>query len=122
METKKIILKMFARYPSLATANGNQIAAMAAAYLETLQTFSSETVSAACEAFKRKGSAFPPSADELFVECEKLSKTRKTTFDVAWERALAFRSEGRSDAPALKYDSAKQIGNAIPASLKGGDA
>lgn len=91
-----------------------------AAYLETLRDFSPPVVSAACDAYRKKGSAFPPSADELFVECERLSKVGKTTFDIKWERALAFRSEGRTDAPALKYDGAKQIGAAIPNALKGG--
>lgn len=91
-----------------------------AAYLEALRDFSPQAVSAACEAYRAKGKAFPPSADELFVECERLSKPVKTTFDIAWERALAFRAEGRVDAPALKYDGARQIGAAIPKALKGG--
>lgn len=70
-DTKRIILKLFARYPSLATASVAQTAAMTAAYLETLRGFSSPVVSAACDAIRSKGSAFPPSADELFLECQK---------------------------------------------------
>lgn len=80
-ETKRIILQMFARYPSLATANEAQIAAMTAAYVETLRSFSSRAVSAACDEFRGKGSAFPPSADELFAECEKVRKAEEARQD-----------------------------------------
>lgn len=80
-DTKRIILKLFARYPSLATASVAQTAAMTAAYLEALRGFSSPAVSAACDAIRAKGSAFPPSADELFVECQKRADAERKARD-----------------------------------------
>lgn len=94
-ELQTILVKLFNRYPSMATVSDNQAKGILAAYMETLREFSSQVVSSACDSFCKNGSAFPPSADELFVECRR---QRKACADrEAWE------AEGRRQVDFKRY-------------------
>ena len=62
---------------------------MVAAYLETLDGFSVETVAAACEAFRRKPSAFAPSSGELFAACERITAVPGASREAVLKIAVA---------------------------------
>lgn len=67
------IAKMFLRYPSLHGKGPEEMAMMISAYLETTRGFPSEIFSAACEALSKRQSPFPPSAGEVYSECNRLA-------------------------------------------------
>src|SRR5574337_1272584 len=70
LEAKKLsLVKLFLSFPSASRMDETAVGSMTAAYLETLQPFSSATLSRACDAFRRKSSAFPPSSGEIYSEC-----------------------------------------------------
>jgi hypothetical protein len=64
--------KLFLGFPSEKTRDEEQTMLMTAAYLETLSSFSLETVSAACSALRKRSSPFPPSEGMVFAECQKI--------------------------------------------------
>jgi hypothetical protein len=62
---------------------------MAASYLETLSKFSSKVVFAACDRLRKRVRPFPPSAGELYGECEKVEEfeaTKRSVNDVKFRR------------------------------------
>lgn len=66
---KDSIFKMFLCFPSATKLDEETAGMMTAAYLETVRDFSSQTVSAACDALRRRNQPFPPSAGELYDAC-----------------------------------------------------
>jgi hypothetical protein len=74
--------------------------AMMDVYLEDLAGFSAEDVEFVCRQLALRGSAFPPSAGEIFAECRKVvegRQPRETQFDRKWREALQF--VGRAEKP-----------------------
>lgn len=88
-EKTKILVKLFACYPSTVLAGSDQATMMLAGYLETLSSISPQALSAACDAIRRRGERFPPSAGEIYAECENLA-SGSTAFDDRWQKALKF--------------------------------
>ena len=96
------ILKLFACFPSMATAGETQVAAMLAAYLETLSNFSSEIVAGACSALRKKSNPFPSSSGEIFTECEKRQLSARKAAE--WERLGRPVVKFPTLAPPSKHD------------------
>lgn len=94
LESKKsALLGLFLSFPSTSKMDMGIAMASVATYLETLQPISSETLSAACDRFRRKPSAFPPSAGELYDECLKIDAEAKRHAD--WVSAGSPRAQPR---------------------------
>ena len=74
---KSALVKLFLSFPAASKMDQESVMMSVASYLETLQQHSFETLSAACDAFKRRASPFPPSCGELFTECEKIAAQKK---------------------------------------------
>ena len=85
---KEALVKLFLCFPSEKSTGETEFRARVAAYLETLSAFSSKTVSSACDFFRRKGAAFPPSAGELYQEAAKQEDflKRQEDFDAIGRR------------------------------------
>lgn len=82
LETRRnALVKMFLSFPAASKMDLAQVQLMTASYLEILQPISSETLSAACDAFRRKAMAFPPSSGELYDECLRLADATKKHAD-----------------------------------------
>lgn len=94
---KEAIIKMFLCFPSARTMDREQAMMMAAAYLETVQNFSSQTVCAACDAMRRRSQPFPPSAGELYDECASVAAREKK--DAEWEKTRSFVAMPRLSSP-----------------------
>lgn len=61
---------------------------MTAAYLETVQGFSSQVVSNACDQMRRSKSPFPPSAGELYDACAEIMRHERERIE--WEKTKHF--------------------------------
>lgn len=84
--------------------------------------FSEETLAEACQNLAKRPSPFPPSAGEIFSECERLSDTPKeSAFEIAWRKALEFQAMSRSEAMELQFGGkgVKQIGATVHSIVKG---
>lgn len=86
LEKQKSLVKLLCGFPSMASLSEDQMQAMLASYLETLSDFSSREVSNACDRIRKRGNAFPPSAGEVYAECEKSQPD--TSFSERWERLI----------------------------------
>jgi hypothetical protein len=71
------------------------------AYLQTLSSFSSQTLSAACESFRKRSTRFPPTAGEVFQRCEEIIGKEKIN---ALQR-LPYRSEAQTKMEKIKERS-----------------
>ena len=81
--------KLFLCFPNERSRDTEHARLMIAAYLETLDGFSVETVTAACEAFRRKPSAFAPSSGELFAACKRITAAPGASREAVLKIAVA---------------------------------
>jgi hypothetical protein len=71
-EKAQALLKLFMCFPSTTGLSEETSAMMVASYLETLSTFSPDTLAKACDSFKRRSTRFAPSVGEIYERCAEL--------------------------------------------------
>jgi hypothetical protein len=88
---KRLILEMFSSYPSF-SLNQEQTAISTSSYLQVLSGFEPNIVEATCLVFRKKSAPFPPSAGELFAECERqaVAAQKRADFDLIGRRQPKF--------------------------------
>ena len=98
LETKKLLLsKLFLSFPSASRMDSMAVASMTAAYLEILHSVSSDTLSKACDTFRRKASAFPPSSGEIYSECCEIDDRRRRLSEPVRQPAKRLPPPSRND-------------------------
>ena len=90
-DRKLEIAKLLACYPSTQGWTAEQTLVTTAAFLDQTSDCSLEALCAACRIVGRRQSAFPPSAGELYAECQKQ------------EAAIAWRGIGARPLNLSKY-------------------
>jgi len=88
---------------------------MVASYLETLSTFSLDTLAKGCDSFKRRSTRFAPSVGEVYERCAEIqSKAAK-------ENRLAIEASGykRREPSEAERERMKNKFAALLAELRG---